>query len=289
MLGTSLNPQSTSITPTTQSVNVLEQCSDGGGCPLITVSPSSLPDGVIGMDYSQIITASGGTQPYIYSVTSGALPGGLSLNSGSGIISGTPTTAQTSTFEITATDSATCTGNRDYTVDINATCLLCDDFGDGIQPGWLINKPDFIETGGYYVGTPAGRKAETIASPIFTGCSLCSVEVVMNSAGGTLNKVWLLVFYVDKNNLIELLMDEQKDRWVMKQKVNRRTVAKGKGLMTIDPNVDYVATVTYDGTNVNVNINGSPLITMNPVGTPNGTVGFRVKNTVGSFNSIIVN
>jgi hypothetical protein len=38
-------------------------------------------------------------------------------------------------------------------------------------------------------------------------------------------------------------MDEQKDRWVIKQKVNRRTVAKGKGLMTIDPNVDYVATV----------------------------------------------
>jgi len=40
------------------------------------------------------------------------------LNSTSGVISGTPTTAGDSSFTITATDSATCTGIKDYTIKI---------------------------------------------------------------------------------------------------------------------------------------------------------------------------
>jgi uncharacterized delta-60 repeat protein len=255
MVGTFINPQSTSITPSTQSVTMTEQCS--GGCPAITVSPSSLPDGVVGIAYNQTISASGGTAPYTYAVTSGALPAGLTLDPNSGVISGTPTTVQTATFQITATDSGGCTGSRSYTVDINATCLFCDDFEDGVQPNWLITKQDFTETGGNYVGTPSGNKAETIASPVFAGCSVCSIEVVMRTAGGVFNKVWLLTFYIDKNNLIELLMKEESDRWVMKQRVNKTVVAKAKGILTIDPNVDYDVIVNYDGTTVNVSVDGS--------------------------------
>src|SRR5262245_3433867 len=59
MIGPFLNPQSTSITPSSDSINVLEQCS--GGCPLINVNPGSLPDGVVNVAYSQTISASGGT------------------------------------------------------------------------------------------------------------------------------------------------------------------------------------------------------------------------------------
>jgi hypothetical protein len=287
IVGTFLNPQSTSITPVSQTVTMQEQCS--GGCPLLTVSPSTLPDGVVGIAYNQTISATGGTAPYTYAITSGTLPAGLVLDPNSGVISGTPTTVQSSTFEVTATDSGGCTGSRSYTVDINATCLFCDDFEDGVQPNWLITKQNFTETGGSYVGTPTGNKAETIASPVFSGCSVCSIEVVMRTAGGSFNKVWLLTFYIDKNNLTELLMKEESDRWVMKQRINKVVVAKAKGILTIDPNTDYDVIVSYDGTTVNVSVDGSALITMSPVGTPNGTVGFRVKKTVGSFNSILVN
>ena len=70
----------------------------------LTLSPLTLPNGTQGTAYSQTVTASGGTAPYTYSVTVGALPAGLSLNSSTGVISGTPTGSGTSNFTIGATD-----------------------------------------------------------------------------------------------------------------------------------------------------------------------------------------
>jgi hypothetical protein len=77
------------------------------------LSPAALPNGAVGTAYSQTITASGRASPYTYATTAGALPAGLSLSS-SGVLSGTPTTAGTSNFTITATDGASHTGNRAY-------------------------------------------------------------------------------------------------------------------------------------------------------------------------------
>jgi hypothetical protein len=87
-------------------------------CPIITVNPATLPNGSVGTAYSQTVSASGGTSPYLFSVSSGALPTGLILNSASGAITGTPTTAGTFTFTITATDANGCTGSRLYTITI---------------------------------------------------------------------------------------------------------------------------------------------------------------------------
>lgn len=68
----------------------------------ITNSP---PQANVGSAYSFTFTVSGGTAPYSFALSSGSLPTGLSLNS-SGTISGTPTTAQTTSFEVTVTDSS---------------------------------------------------------------------------------------------------------------------------------------------------------------------------------------
>src|SRR5262249_54651323 len=84
---------------------------------LITISPASLPGGTIGESYSQTLTASGGTAPYTFAVTSGALPDGLSLAS-DGTLSGTPTTEGNLSFTVTATDSGNCTGSASYGVRI---------------------------------------------------------------------------------------------------------------------------------------------------------------------------
>ena len=70
------------------------------------ISPASLPSANVGASYSATITASGGTSPYAYTVSSGDLPPGLSLNPSSGVISGTPTGGGSFSFTIAASDSA---------------------------------------------------------------------------------------------------------------------------------------------------------------------------------------
>ena len=73
------------------------------GVPL-TISAGSVTNGVLGTAYSASLSATGGTAPYSWSVTSGALPGGLGLSTG-GVISGTPTAGGAFNFTVRVTDS----------------------------------------------------------------------------------------------------------------------------------------------------------------------------------------
>src|SRR4029078_9814438 len=65
--------------------------------PLV-ITTSSLPGGTVGAAYSQSAVATGGTTPYTWSVSVGTLPAGLSLNTNTGAITGTPSAAGTSNF-----------------------------------------------------------------------------------------------------------------------------------------------------------------------------------------------
>jgi large repetitive protein len=102
----------------TMDTNNVTVCGPTIACPVITVNPATLPNGVLGTPYSQTVSAVGGTAPYTFTVSSGALPNGLTLNATSGVISGTPTAAGTFNFIITATDANSCPGSRPYTIGI---------------------------------------------------------------------------------------------------------------------------------------------------------------------------
>jgi hypothetical protein len=67
--------------------------------------------------FSQLITASGGTGPYTFTIASGSLPPRLALSS-NGSVSGTPVTPGTYTFTVKATDSTGCSGTRTYTITV---------------------------------------------------------------------------------------------------------------------------------------------------------------------------
>src|ERR1051326_3909896 len=92
----------------------------GVGCPAITLSPTTLPPGIVATPYSQSVTASGGSAPYTYSIAAGALPPGLSLNPGTGLISGAPLQPGLFNVTIRATDSLGCIGSRAYTIGVAA-------------------------------------------------------------------------------------------------------------------------------------------------------------------------
>jgi len=87
-------------------------------CPLITLDPATLPDSEIGVAYNQTIVPTGGSSPYSFAVTAGALPAGMTLDGSTGVISGTSTAVETANFTIEVTDSYGCTGSLDYTVNV---------------------------------------------------------------------------------------------------------------------------------------------------------------------------
>ncbi len=95
--------------------------------PAVT-STSPLTGGYVGTAYSQPFAAASGTTPYTWTLSSGSLPGGLSLSS-AGVLSGTPTTAGAFTFTLRVSDSANGTATKTFTSEI---FLLASANGIGI-------------------------------------------------------------------------------------------------------------------------------------------------------------
>ncbi len=93
-------------------------------CPAITVNPANLPGGSVGTAYSQTVSTSpAGT--YNYSVASGTLPTGLTLNASTGAITGTPTANGSFNFTVTASSGGMggCIGSRSYTVSVGCSTI----------------------------------------------------------------------------------------------------------------------------------------------------------------------
>jgi hypothetical protein len=84
--------------------------------PVITTT-SPLASGVVGGLYYQTVVATGGTQPLVWS-WSGTVPPGLTLNSGTGVISGTPPAVGSYSFSVQVIDSRGFSASRLFTLGI---------------------------------------------------------------------------------------------------------------------------------------------------------------------------
>jgi len=85
----------------------------------LSITTTSLPAGTRTAAYSQTVTTSGGKPPLSWSVTTGSLPAGLSLNSGTGVISGNPTTVETANFTMQVQDANGATATQVLSIIIN--------------------------------------------------------------------------------------------------------------------------------------------------------------------------
>jgi len=88
--------------------------------PAPSITTISLPAGTVGVSYNQSVAGTGGTGAYTWSVSVGTLPGGLSLNSSTGAITGSPTTAATSTFTIMLKDSLNVSTTKQFSITISS-------------------------------------------------------------------------------------------------------------------------------------------------------------------------
>jgi hypothetical protein len=169
------------------------------------------------------------------------------------------------------------------------TCQFCDDFEDGVlDPNWTYVKPTWTESSGSLNGTPQARKAIAVATP-FAGCQICNVESQVTLAGGANNKVWMLGWYMDKDNRMELLIKEEQDKVVLKQRSSRAIVTKQKASISISPNTPYIVRVAFDGNQFTVLVDGLPLFSLTPVATvPSGTIVYQISNTTMSIGYIQV-
>lgn len=102
------------------------------GCATITLNPTTLPASKRNIAYSQTLTASPAAS-YTFSLLTGSLPPGFTLNGTTGVLSGTSTITGSYNFTLRARTASGCQGTRAYTLSIvNSALLAARDFdGDG--------------------------------------------------------------------------------------------------------------------------------------------------------------
>lgn len=106
----------------------------------ISTSPGALPNAIIGVPYAFTFQSSGGISPIVWTLASGQLPPGLSLNS-TGTLSGTPTATGSFTLTVQAGDASSPSQTITINVAITSAPALVITSAGGALPDATVGKP----------------------------------------------------------------------------------------------------------------------------------------------------
>ena len=129
--------------------------SEGGSTPAFAVSTTAADFGVVGNAYTSTLAATGGTAPFTWTVFGGVLPAGLSLNAGTGVVTGTPTAAGESTvnFNVTDISGKTATGSVLFAIHPRTDLVSIDNSNPPVPggPGGAVSGSPSISNNGRFV------------------------------------------------------------------------------------------------------------------------------------------
>jgi hypothetical protein len=106
----------------------------------LSITTTSLANATNGESgYFQTLLGTGGTGPYVWSISSGVLPKGLTLNATTGVISGTVSGSATSeTFTVKLTDAKNASTTKQFTIDVNCKPVFtCSNSGHAYEGQWF--------------------------------------------------------------------------------------------------------------------------------------------------------
>ena len=123
----------------------------------LAITTTSLPNGIMNMAYLATLTADGGALPYTWSIINGTLPAGLTLNSGNGVISGTPTVLGTFSFTVQVSDVGSHTATKALSITITSIPAVVTIWPSNAVPGRIDDGPDkAVELGVKFKSDVAG-------------------------------------------------------------------------------------------------------------------------------------
>jgi uncharacterized protein (TIGR03437 family) len=166
---------------------LVNQAAGSTGPAPLSIATTSLPVGTVGSSYSGTVSASGGTPPYTFAV-SGTLPGGLSLNSSTGVISGTPTAEGVYGFNVSVTDIARASQSQNFSISVSSKGSTSFRIANVSLPNAVIGQPysQLLQTSGGCI-TPFSQISRiTIASGTLpAGLTLSQASDSSYSIAGT--------------------------------------------------------------------------------------------------------
>lgn len=157
-------------------------------CPVPTVTPAVLPTGQVGQAYpATTIGATGGTAPYVaWAIVAGALPAGLSFNTATGQITGTPTGAGTFNFTVQVTDTAGQTDTENFSIVVSAQPIPTLDNAPANGICWTVGETmQFSVTSGQIDSIVPTAPLTGVASGL--GTANATFQITGGTAGTTHN------------------------------------------------------------------------------------------------------